>query len=216
MNRYVLTGMAAAAALFVVALPGYSDRLHGVVSFEYGTSSAAFGLSSPPYFTVPYQGNDSSDGVLSGTLEYIAARNWPLEIGLAIKGSFALSGWNLGSPGVTDSQGYYYYPDDVHISADWWALAAMGTAHVRLGPVLTLNGAVGYGPYGYLNVNYWDDAGVVAGPVLQGGGIFPQNAWSLDWSAGLSFGFFSILALDLDAGMMGPDFVAGLGLDFSL
>jgi hypothetical protein len=52
--------------------------------------------------------------------------------------------------------------------------------------------------------------------VLQGGSVFPKNAWALDWSAGLSLGFFNILALDLDAGMMGPDFVAGLGLDFSL
>jgi hypothetical protein len=165
---------------------------------------------------VPPQSNASSDGVVSGILEYVAVRGRPLSVGIAFKGSFAFSGWNLGSPGVTDGLGNYYYPDDVHISADWWALGAFLTGHLRLGPFASLDGAVGYGPYGYFNVNYWDDAGVVYGPVSGGSGLFPQDAWSIDWSAGISFGFFPLVSLGLDVGMMGPDFVAGLGVYFLL
>lgn len=216
MKRHFVIGISAVIALLLGALPGYSDRLRAGVSFEYGTTTSAFGLVSPVFFAVPYQSNTSADGVISGTLEYLFARRWPLDLGVAVKGSFALSGWNLGSPGVWDTQGNYYYLDDVHISADWWAFAAMGMAHIHLGPFATVDGAIGYGPYGYFNVSYWDDAGVVTGPVTEGGGIFPQNAWSIDWSAGLSFGFFSLASLALEVGMMGPDFVAGLGVGFAL
>jgi hypothetical protein len=216
MKRLTLTIVVATGAFLLCALPGYADRLRGGIAFEYGSSSSWFGLASPPFFSVPYQNNSSSDGILSGSLEYLVVRGWALEVGVAFKGSFALSGWNLGSPGVTDTLGYYYYPDDVHISADWWALAALVTAHVHVGPFATLDGAVGYGPFGYVNVTYWDDAGVVTGPVTQGSGVFPQNAWSIDWSAGLSFWFFGLLSLSLDVGMMGPDFVSGIGVNFRI
>ena len=133
-------------------------------TFDYGTASSSFGLSSAPYFTVPYQYNTSTDGVISGDIEYLIARR-PLQVGIAFKGSFAFSGWDLGSPGVYDSVGNYYYPDDVRISANWWALAALATAHLHLGRYVTIDGAFGYGPYGYFNVNYQDDSGVVYGPV---------------------------------------------------
>jgi len=215
MKRFSFTAAAALAVLLLGAPPGSCDRLRGAVMLEYGTTSNAFGLSSPGFFNVPYQGNSSSDFVLSGRLEYIAVRRWPLDVGIAVKGAFAFSDWNLGAPGVTDTAGYYYPYDQVHIGAEWWALAAMGTAHLHLGPIVTLDGAIGYGPYGYVNVSYYDDDGIVAGPVTQGSSIFPQNAWSLDWSAGFSFGFYFVSFL-IDAGMMGPDFVAGLGMDFSL
>jgi hypothetical protein len=81
---------------------------------------------------------------------------------------------------------------------------------------VTLDGALGYGPYGYANVSYWDDYGTTAGPVDQSSGYFPQTAWGLDWSAGLSFRMFRLLALSLDIGMMGPDFVSGIGFTFPL
>ena len=58
--------------------------------------------------------------------------------------------------------------------------------------------------------------GVVYGPVLQSAGVFPQEAWGIDWSAGLSFGYFRRASLTLDVGMTGPDFVAGLGVRFPL
>ena len=219
MKRHVLgLAMITAVILLVAALPGFSDRLRAGVSVEYGTASSYFGLASPN-FSVPPQNNSSNDAIVSGKLEYLFGRRWPLEVGLAIKGSFAVSGWDLGSPlppGVTVDGYNYYYPDDIHISADWWALAAMLTAHIHLGPIVTLDGAVGYGPYGYFAVNYWDDDGLVSGPVTEGSGVFPQNARGIDWSAGFSFGFFHVMSISLDAGVMGPDFVAGLGLDFSI
>ena len=226
----VMIGAAAAVVLLLVAAPAFAQRLRAGVSFEYGTASSAFGLAAPYpgggyYFVIPSQNNTSGDGVISANLEYIFARRWPLEVGLQFKGSFGFSGWDLGTPpgGVYDTYGTYtggtpgyVAPDNVHISADWWALAGMLTAHVHLGPFAMLNGAVGYGPYGYFNVNYWDDLGLVTGPVSQGSGAFPTNAWSIDWTAGIGFGFFSIASLDLDVGMTGPDFVAGLGVDFSI
>ncbi len=237
MKRSVLTiGAAAAAVLLLGTVPVFAQRLRAGVSFEYGTASKAFGLDAPgapnggSYFSVPYQSNTSGDGVLSATLEYIFARRWPLEVGLQLKGSFAFSGWNLGTPagstttgsapGVYDTYGTYtggtpgyVFPDDIHVGAGWWALAGMLTAHVHLTPTVMLNGAVGYGPYGYFDVNYWDDLGLVTGPVS---GLFPASARSIDWSAGIGFGFLSLVSLDLDVGMMGPDFVAGLGVGFSL
>ena len=57
--------------------------------------------------------------------------------------------------------GYYYYPDDIRIGANWWAAALLATAHLHVGRLMTINGAVGYGPFGYFNVNYQDDAGCV-------------------------------------------------------
>jgi len=208
-KRWIIILTAAASALLLGSAAAYADRLRAGFAFEYGTTSSSFGLVSPA-FSVPYQNNASSDGVFSGILEYVVTRGRPLNVGIAFKGSFALSGWNLGSPGVTDSLGNYYYPDDVHLSADWWALGAFLTGHLRLGPFASLDGAVGYGPYGYFNVSYWDDAGVVAGPVSGGDAFFPQNALGVDWSAGISFGFFPLASLGVTVGMMGPDFVAGL------
>jgi hypothetical protein len=219
MDRFSSTGFAVVAALLLGTHPGYCDRLRGAITADYGTASAAFGLDASPIFSVPAQVNGSSDFILSGILEYVPVRRWPVELGLAAKGSFAFSGWNLGAPatGVYDSQtGFYDLGDQIHISGEWWALAAMGTMHVHLGPFVTLDGAFGYGPYGYLGMSYWDDYGLVAGPVVQGSSIFPQNAWGIDWSAGFSFGFFPFVTLLVEAGMMGPDFVAGLGLGFAL
>jgi len=208
--------IAAACAAFLAALPSCADQLRAGFSFDYGTTSGVFGLTSPPYFTVPNQYNTSTDGVISGDLEYLFVAGRPLDVGVAFKGSFAFSGWDLGSPGVTDAFSNFYYPDDVRISADWWALAAMLTAHLHLGRFVTLDGGVGYGPYGYSNVNYYDDAGVVYGPVAQGSGFFPAQAWAIDWTTGLSFGFSRRVSLGIDVGMMGPDFVAGLGVSFPL
>ncbi len=214
MKRSVFALFAALAA-FLAASPGQAAGLRAGIGLEYGTASSAFGLTSPGFFSVPYQNNSSSDFVFSGDLEYLFVRRWPVNIGLEVKGSFAFSGWYLGTPGVYDTSGYYYPYDGVHVSANWWALAALGTLHIHLGPAFTLDGAVGYGPYGYTNVSYYDDYGIVAGPVTQGGAVFPQSAWGLDWSAGLSFGI-DLLSFSLDAGMMGPDFVAGLGIGFLL
>ncbi len=238
MKIFLRVAFAAAAVLLLGAVPVFAQRLRGGISFEYGTASNAFGLDAPgapnggSYFSVPYQNNTSQDVVISGDLEYILARRRPLEIGLQLKGSFAFSGWDLGTPagsadtgnapGVYDTYGTYgppgayVSPDNIHISADWWALAGMLTAHLHLSPFVMLNGAVGYGPYGYLNVNYWDDLSLVTGPIPQGPGFFPTNGWSIDWSAGVGFLFFDIASLDLDVGMMGPDFVAGLGVGFPL
>jgi len=221
MKKSSFVVFAALAALFLGAvIPGYADRLRGAITAEYGTTSSTFGLDATPYFSVPTQVNSASDFILSGILEYLPVRRWPLELGLAIKGSLASTSWNLGAPpgGVYDSAPPpgYDLGDQIHIRGGWWALAAMGTAHVRLGPFVTLDGAFGYGPYGYFDVNYWDDYGLVTGPVVQGSAAFPQNAWGIDWSAGLSFGFFPIVSLVLDVGMMGPDFVSGLGVAFSL
>jgi len=56
-----------------------------------------------------------------------------LELGLAIKGSLAFSQWDLGSPGVYDGMGFYYYPDNISIGANWWAAAALATAHLHVG-----------------------------------------------------------------------------------
>ena len=216
MRRWIFAVIAAASALFLGALPSYADGFRMGFTFDYGMAAGNFGLSSAPYFTVPYQYNTSTDAVVSGDLEYLIGPGRPLEVGIAFKGSFAFSGWDLGSPGVYDSFGNYYFPDDVRISADWWALAALATAHLHLGRFVTINGAFGYGPYGYSNVSYQDDAGVVYGPVSPGSGVFPQEAWSIDWSTGLSFGFFRWASFDLDVGMMGPDFVAGLGVSFPI
>ena len=174
MRRWAFAMMAAASTLLLGALPVYAQRVRAGFEFDYGTTTSAFGLSSP-YFTVPYQNNTSGDGVISGNLEYLFARRWPLDVGIAFKGSFGFSGWDLGSPGVTDAYGYYYYPDDVHVSADWWALAAMATAHVHLGPFATIDGAVGYGPYGYFNVSYWDDAGAVSVRFPRDRASFPRT-----------------------------------------
>ncbi len=215
MRRWTFAAAAIASALLLGSLPAYAQRFRAGFSFEFGTTSSAFGLSAPSFY-VPYQNNTSGDGVISGNLELLIGRAGPIDIGIAAKGSFGFSEWNLGSPGVYDGLGYYYYPDDVHISAGWWAVAPMATAHVHLGPFVTLDGAVGYGPYGYFNVNYWDDAGVTSGPVVQESDFFPSSAWGLDWSAGLSFGFFRLMSMGLDVGMMGPDFVAGFVLNFTL
>jgi hypothetical protein len=218
MRRWAFVIMAIASTLVLGALPAYTQRLRAGFSVEYGTATNAFGLSSAS-FAIPYQNNTSSDGVVSTDLEYLIARAGPIELGIALKGSFGFSSWNLGSPlfpGVSDGQGNYYYPDNVHISADWWAVAPLATAHVHLGPFVTLDGGLGYGPYGYFNVTYWDDAGVTSGPVFQESGFFPASAWGFDWSAGLSFGFFRIVSLGLDVGMTGPDFVTGLNVSFAL
>ena len=216
MRRLAVVVVAVTSALLLGPFPVHADRLRVGFAFDYGTTSSSFGLSSSQ-FTVPYQNNVASDGVISANLELLIIRRWPVDVGVAVKGSFAFSGWNLGSPGVFDSTGTnYYYPDDVHISANWWAVAPMATLHVHVGPFFALDGAVGYGPYGYFNVSYWDDATVATGSVQQGSGFFPQNAWSLDWTAGLSFGFFRMVSVSLDGGMMGPDFIAGVGVNFLL
>jgi hypothetical protein len=215
MRRLTFALVASASALLLGALPSYSESRVGF-TFDYGSTSSSFGLSSPPYFTVPYQYNTSEDGIISGYLEGLITPHRQLELGIAIKGSLAFSQWNLGSPGVYDSMGYYYYPDDIHINANWWAAAGLVTAHLHLGQFMAINGAVGYGPYGYFNVSYQDDAGVVEGPVSQGPRAFPSRVWGIDWSAGLSFGFMRWISVDLDVGMMGPDFVGGFGVSFPL
>ena len=216
MKRLPIAFLASLAVVSLGAAPGYADRLRTAFVADYGTATSTFGLTSAS-FDVPVQVNASNDLILSGILEYLPVRRWPIEVGLAFKGSLAFSGWNLGAPpsGVTDSTGYTWYSDQIHVSGEWWALAAMGTLHIRMGPFVTLDGALGYGPYGYFNMNYWDDYGFVAGPV-QASSIFPQNAWGIDWSAGFSFGFFPLASLLVDVGMMGPDFIAGLGVAFSL
>jgi hypothetical protein len=215
MKRLIIAAVAAAFVLILGVLPASAQqRIRTGLSFDYGTATSAFGLSSPPAFDVPFQNNSSSDAVISADLEYLLVRELPLDVGLEIKGSFGISSWDLGSPGVFDAVGNYYLPDDVFISSPWWAAAAMATAHLHLGRFITLDGALGYGPFGYFDVSYWDDAGVVAGPVVQGAGVFPPNAWGVDWSTGLSFGVFRLASVSLEAGMMGPDFVAGLGVSF--
>jgi hypothetical protein len=185
------------------------------VAVDYGSASSTFGLVAPS-FSVPPQNNSSADVILSGIVEYRIVHRWPFEFGVAAKGSIAISSWDLGSPGVTDSLGNYYPNDEVHIEAEWWALAAMGTAHVHLGPIVTLDAAVGYGPFGYMNTNYYDDDGVASGPVIGNSSVFPQNAWSIDWSTGLSLNSMGFAGVELDIGMMGPDFVAGLGVIFPI
>ena len=215
MNRSTLTAVIGLTVLLAGVALGYPAGLHAGISFGYGTASNTFGLRSPGFFNVPTQVNSSSDFVLSGDIEYLAVRRWPIDIGFEAKGSFAFSDWYLGTPGVLDTSGNYYPNDGVHIDAQWWALAAMGTLHVHMGPAFTLDGAIGYGPYGYVNISYGDDYGIVAGPVTQSESIFPPNAWGLDWSAGLSFGI-DLLSFSLEAGMMGPDFLAGLGIGFLL
>ncbi len=57
---------------------------------------------------------------------------------------------------------------------------------------------------------------MTSGPVSQESGFFPTSAWGFDCSTGLSFGFFRIASLGLDVGMMGPDFVTGLNVNFAL
>ena len=186
------------------------------IAIEYGTASSTFGLAAPPSFSVPVQNNSSADVILSGSVEYRAIRRWPLELGFAAKGSIAISSWDLGAPGVTDSMGYYYPDDEVHIDTAWWALAAMAIAHIHLGPFVTWDAAVGYGPFGYLNANYYDDDGIISGPVIGGSSVFPQNAWSINWSTGFSLNYMGFAGFQLDVGMMGPDFVAGLGVIFPI
>ena len=212
---FPITFAAVVGAALAAGPPAAAQQIRAGVDIQYGTATSAFGLSSAA-FTVPYQENASADGVLSGTVEYLLVRGFRVDVGVALRGSAAFSGWDLGSPGVTDSQGYTYYPDDVHISADWWALAAGAVLHVHLGRLVTLDGAIGYGPYGYFNVGYWDDAGVTAGPVTPGSGVFPPDAWAVDWLIGASFGIFDRIALDADVGMRGPDLVTGLGVNFPL
>lgn len=225
MKRTILS-LVAVAVLLMGATPAFAQGLRAGVSFEYGTASSAFGLNGGSYFSVPTQNNTSADAVISANLEYIFARRWPLEVGLQLKGSFGFSWWNLGTPSGSAATGYppgvyngviYVTPDNVYISADWWAFAPMLTTHVHVGPFVALKGAVGYGPYGYLNVNYWDELGMVAGAVSQDStSFFPSIAWSLDWSAGLEVNFVSNCSVDVHVGMMGPDFVAGVGLNFSI
>ena len=215
MRRRTFALIAAASVLLLGTLPSYAESRVGF-TFDYGTTSSSFGLSSPPYFIVPYQHNTSEDGIISAYLEGLITPRRQLELGIALKGSLAFSQWNLGSPGVSDGMGFYYYPDDIRIGANWWAAAVLATAHLRLGQFMTINGAVGYGPYGYFNLSYQDDAGVVSGPVSQGSGAFPSRVWGIDWSAGLSFGFFRRVSVDLDVGMTGPDFVGGFGVSFPL
>jgi hypothetical protein len=214
MNRLV-PGMVAALAVALAASRGYAAGLRAGIDMEYGTASNTFGLISPGFFSVPVQSNVSNDFVLSGDLEVLLVRRWPVEIGLAARGSFAFSSWYLGTPGVSDTVGNYYPYDGVHVSSEWWALAGLGTVHIHLGPALVLDGAIGYGPYGYLNVSYYDDYGIVTGPVTQASSIFPASAWGLDWSAGLSLRFF-LISMGLEAGMTGPDFVTGLDIGFLL
>jgi hypothetical protein len=215
MRTWTLTLIAAATALLLGALPSYADGRVGF-AFDYGTTSSAFGLSSPPYFMVPYQNNSAEDGILSAYLEGLLLPRRQLELGIALKGSLGFSQWDLGSPGVSDSMGFYYYPDDIRIGANWWAAALQATAHLHVGRFMTINGAVGYGPYGYFNVSYQDDLGVVSGPVSQDPRAFPSRVWGIDWSAGLSFGFLRLVSIDLDVGMMGPDLIGGFGVSFPL
>jgi hypothetical protein len=208
MKRVIL--LAALVVTAGAAGSAFADPFRLSVELQGGTTSSRFGLSSVA-FDVPVQDNSSLDGILSATLEYLFAHTGPLDLGLAARGSFGLSGWNLGAPGVWNGFSYDYY-DNVHLSADWWALAALVTLHVRLGPSVLLDVAAGYGPYGYGGVSYWDDAGYTAGPVVQSAGFFPGLAYSIDWSAGLSFRIFRFAAVCLDVGMMGPDVVSGLGI----
>jgi len=213
-KNLIRVALATVVVFLLGALPAFCDRMWATIAAGFGTASSTFGLVAPS-FTVPVQNNISADLLLSAAVEYRAVRHWPLELGFAAKGSLSLSSWDLGTPGVTDSQGYYPY-DGVHISTGWWALAAMGTAHLHLGPVITWDVAVGYGPYGYINANYYDDYGIASGPVIGGSAVFPQNAWSIDWSTGLSFSFMGRAAFQFDVGSMGPDFVTGLGVIFTL
>jgi hypothetical protein len=214
-KKLILVALASVVVFLLGALPAFCGRLLATIAVEYGTTSRTFGLSAPS-FTVPSQNNSSADVILSAAVEYRAIRRWPLELGIAAKGSIALSSWDLGAPGVTDSMGYSYPDDEVHIQAEWWALAAMGTVHLHLGQFVTCDAAVGYGPFGYMNANYYDDDGIISGPVIAGSSVFPQNAWSIDWSTGLSFNFMGFAGLQLDVGQMGPDFVAGLGVIFAI
>src|SRR5208337_4904072 len=131
---------------------------------SYGSAGSTFGLALPPFpsvptFDVPVQNNYSADVIFSMTFEYDALRTGPLELGLGAKGAFGLSSWNLGVPpgGVIDSLGYVHLYDQVHIGADWWALAPMATMHLHLGRFVTWDAAVGFGPYGYFDVTYYDD-----------------------------------------------------------
>jgi|GEM_PF-3135044 len=215
MRRWTFAMIAAVAAFLLGALPSSAEGRVGFI-FDYGTTSSAFSLSSPPYFTVPNQNNMSEDGIISGYLEGLITPHRQLEMGIALKGSLAFSQWDLGSPGVYDGMNFYYYPDDIRISANWWAAALLATAHLHLGRFMAIDGAVGYGPYGYFNVSYQDDAGVVSGPVPQDSSAFPSRVWGIDWSAGLSFGFIRWVSVDLDVGMMGPDFVGGFGVSFPI
>ena len=215
MKKLIRAALTTVGVFLLAALPAFCDRLWVTIAAEYGTASSTFGLVAPS-FAVPVQNNSSADVILSAAVEYRAVRRWPLELGFAAKGSIALSSWNLGAPSVTDSLGYYYPYDEIHIATDWWALAAIGTGHLHLGPSVTWDVAVGYGPYGYTNANYFDDDGIASGPVIGGSSVFPQNAWSIDWSTGLSIGFMGPAALQFDVGNMGPDFVAGLGVIFPI
>jgi len=217
MNRLTNAAFVCLAMLLAGAVAGFSAGVRAGITMEYGTASNTFGLSSPGIFFIPPQVNGSNDFVLSGDIEYLAIHRRPLDIGIELKGSFAFSNWDLGFPSFSDEAGdpFLYPGDGIHVGAEWWALAAMATAHLHLVPGLTLDGAIGYGPYGYTNVNYWDDYGIVSGTVVQTDTVFPSHAWSVDWSAGLSFGIY-LLSLSLDVGMMGPDFVTGLGIEFLL
>jgi len=214
MKRLVPCLVAMLAAM-VAASHGFAAGLRAGIDMEYGTTSSSFGLDSFPFFSIPPQNNVSNDFVLSGDLELLVVRRWPVEIGVEARGSFAFSDWFLGTTTVYDSLGNPNPYDGIHVNSEWWALAGLGTLHVHLGPALVLDGAFGYGPYGYTNVSYYDDYGIVAGPVTQGDSIFPPNAWGLDWSAGLSVRLF-LVSVGVEAGMTGPDFVAGLGIGFLL
>ena len=68
MRRRTFALIAAASALLLGTLPSYAESRVGF-TFDYGTTSSSFGLSSPPYFTVPYQYNTSEDAIFSGYLE---------------------------------------------------------------------------------------------------------------------------------------------------
>ena len=215
MKKRRVLGFVATLAALVAASHASAAGLRGGIDMEYGTASNSFGLLSSGFFSVPPQNNVSNDFVLSGDLEVLLVRRWPVEIGVEAKGSVAFSDWYLGTTTVYDSFGNPNPYDGIHVNSEWWALAALGTLHVHLGPVLILDGSIGYGPYGYGNVSYYDDYGIVAGPVAQSDSIFPPTAWGLDWSAGLSARFF-IVSVGVEAGMTGPDFVTGLNIGFLL
>ena len=67
-----------------------------------------------------------------------------------------------------------------------------------------------------MNANYYDDDGIASGPLIGGSSVFPQNAWSIDWSAGFSFNFMGFVGFQLNVGEMGPDLVEGLGVIFAI
>lgn len=209
------------AALLVIglfllgALPASCAGLWMTFDLSYGSASSTFGLENP-YFVVPVQGNTSADLIFSTSLEYDLVQRVPFALGLAVKGAFGLSSWNLGVPPLGVTVGSFYYPyDQIHVGADWWGLAGMGTMHILLGRFLTWDVAVGYGPYGYFDVGYYDDVGAVSGPLSGGSSVFPSNSWSIDWSTGFSVVYWRRVGFFVSIGSMGPDFITSLGVKFA-